>query len=298
MIKTHFFILICNVLSICIPHYNYQNPKLFETLTSQAEQLHLNFELLIIDDASKEEHKSYLRKLNGYPYSVEFLEKNIGRSAIRNLLTEKAKFNWLLFLDGDSAIENPNFIKTYMENQDFDFVSGGRYYENQKPDKNYLLHWFYGTQIESKSKGQFHSCNFMIKKSVFEQIKFDEDLKYYGYEDVLFGLEARNKNLVLNYIDNPVKHQQLKNNALFLKDTETAINNLKLVSALKSNLNWAEEVKLIQKYQQLKRFGLSIFIPQKDSPLFKKIESNLIHSPKSNLLLLNIYKLSLYHALS
>jgi glycosyltransferase involved in cell wall biosynthesis len=286
------------VLSICIPHHNYQNLELFETLKSQAEQLSIDFELLIIDDASEEQHKSYLRKLIKPPYKVEFLNENIGRSAIRNLLAKKAKFEWLLFLDGDSIIENPNFIKTYTENQHFDFVSGGRYYSNQKPNKNYILHWLYGTQVESKCQRTFHSCNFMIKKAVFDQIKFDEAIKKYGYEDVFFGLEAKKMGFAFHCINNAVKHQQLKTNELFLRDNETAVNNLKLILELKPDLNLGKEVKLIKKYRQLKRFGLSIFIPKKESILFKRIETYLLYATKKNLLLLNIYKLCLYHDLN
>ena len=283
------------MLSICIPHYNYQNLKLFETLKSQAEQLHLIFELLIIDDASKEEHKSYLRKLTESPYRVEFLEKNIGRSAIRNLLAEKAKFERLLFLDGDSLVEHPDFIKNYWINRELDFISGGRYYQHKKPETNHLLHWLYGKKVESFANSQFHSCNFMIKKSVFEQIKFDEDLKNYGYEDVLFGITAKNMGFVLNGIDNPIKHLQLKTNVLFLKDIEIAISNLKLLEELKPNFKWAEEIKLLKKYRQFKKIGFTILIPKINSKLFKKIENSLIKAPNKNFFLLNIYKLSLYH---
>ena len=51
------------------------------------------------------------KKINALDH-CSFLEneKNIGRTATRNILAKKAKYDWLLFLDADVIPLNENYI--------------------------------------------------------------------------------------------------------------------------------------------------------------------------------------------
>jgi len=51
-------------------------------------------------------------------------EKNVGRSAIRNFLVSQAKGDRLLFIDGDLSLNNPSFIRNYLQTEG-DVVVGG-----------------------------------------------------------------------------------------------------------------------------------------------------------------------------
>ena len=109
------------MLSILIPIYNFAviyPQKLVNELSSQAQDLNIAFEILCVDDTSKTTYiklNDGLEKINCQNYQLNI--KNIGRSAIRNLLTDKAQYDYLLFLDCDVQIGD-NFIKKYIEVKD------------------------------------------------------------------------------------------------------------------------------------------------------------------------------------
>ncbi|MBK0383433.1 glycosyltransferase family 2 protein [Pedobacter sp. SD-b] len=284
------------MLSICIPHFNYQNPLLFNTLKEQCERLRLKFEILIIDDASQNNKKKYLQQFERKPFRIIYLDKNIGRSAIRNLLAKEAAYGLLLFLDADGKIEDHNFIKTYLDNIKADIVSGGRAYADLKPDNNHFLHWNYGFNIESKNQGFFHSNNFMIRKSVFDNLRFGEQIKDYGYEDVVFGLEAKLLGISMAIINNKVIHDDLKNNRLFLNDVDQSLINLLKIIDIKKQLQIVDFVGISKRYKFLGKFYLTNLLSIKNSSITEKIRGLLIENPtKNSNLMLTIYKLYKYH---
>ena len=268
------------MLSICIPHYNFVNEKLFTELHHQCFALSIEFEILVIDDASETENKIYLSSTISKFCRVIFLDENVGRSKIRNLLAQKAKYEWLLFLDGDSAISNGNFISFYLDNLKADIISGGRTYHNQEPNDQYFLHWNYGFKIESNAYAQFHSNNFMIKKHVFDKLKFDESITNYGYEDVVFGLEAKKIGLHLININNKVLHTGLKTNADFLIDIKLALLNLCKVEAIRKDLQIEKEVKILSSYNQLKLMKFTWLLGIFNLIMINFLSKYLIKSPK------------------
>src|SRR5690606_33420534 len=105
------------MISILIPTYNYNVFPLVENLYQQCERENLEYEILVLDDASPnkkfKEENSKINKLENCSFQV--LDENIGRSKIRNLLATRAKFDWLLFLDADTFPSNNNFIQNYLE---------------------------------------------------------------------------------------------------------------------------------------------------------------------------------------
>ncbi len=286
------------MLSVCIPHFNYKNPQLFIELKNQCEKAKINFEILIIDDASELNKKNYLKAFEEKPFRVIYLNENIGRSAIRNLLAKEAIFELLLFLDADGKIENDHFIKTYLNNFNEDIVSGSRTYAILKPDTAHFLHYNYGLNIESKSQSFFHSNNFIIKKSVFERLKFDEQIKNYGYEDVVFGLEAKKMGFKMLTIDNPVIHQDIKSNKAFLDDVDQALENLLKIIDIKKDLKIVDFVGISKKYTMLAKFGLAKLLSIRNRKITNSLRNSLIINPNQNSnILLSIYKLYKYHQL-
>lgn len=248
------------MLSIVVPHYNFKNEALFTELEQQCLNLHLNFEIIIIDDASIPTQKTYLQQFKKANFKIILLEKNIGRAAIRNLLAAEASYPFLLFLDGDSYITNPNFIINYInfhhQNPDVDIICGLRNYP-EKIKKEKALHHYYGIKTEIfAAKEAFHSNNFFIKKEVFKDTKFDESLSQYGYEDVLFGLMAKAKGYTIKNLYNPVIHLQLKTNKEFITDTDAAVKNLAQLMKQPRYENLLKEIPLVCYYLKLKRTSL------------------------------------------
>lgn len=254
------------MISICIPVYNYDVTSLVNSLHSQCLAANIDFEIILIDDFSENEFKEINSKLSLFSKHIQ-LNENVGRSKIRNLFLQYAKYEYLLFLDCDSIINNDDFIKNYLESIDntSEVIVGGRIYPVIHPQKNYLLRWKYCTIREQTnnpvSTKAFMSNNFLIKKELFEKIKFDERISRYGHEDTLFGYELKKAGIKIKYINNPVLNGELESNKEFLKKTEQSIENLKyILDFLNSDEGFINEVSLLKSYFFLKRYKLDLVV--------------------------------------
>ena len=174
------------MLSILIPIYNYNVYPLVSEIHEQAKATGIDFEIICIDDTSNTIF-SENEKINTLSNSCyELLKANIGRSKIRNLLAQKAKYDWLLFLDADVFPKNKNFISEYIRyiNTEEKMVNGGLLYQEKKPEESKLLRWVYGKNREAldcktRIKNPYLSAltlNFLISKSVFSKVSFNEKI--------------------------------------------------------------------------------------------------------------------------
>ncbi|MBN2350423.1 MAG: glycosyltransferase [Bacteroidales bacterium] len=256
------------MLSILIPVYNFYVFDLVYMLHRQATETGAEFEIKIIDDASDVKFRiknQELRELSKVSYTQ--LEKNVGRARIRNQLVREANFKWLLFLDCDSEIQHPDFIKRYLESCNGEcVVCGGRNYENTKPsDHQYYLHWLYGKKREVQPaevrnlepNRSFMTNNFMISRSIFERIQFNEKITDYGHEDTLFGYDLQKNKIRIKHIQNPVVHIGLETNTEFLEKTKEGLRNLKVI--LKDNGNEKKlirDIKILGYYKFFKKTRL------------------------------------------
>ncbi len=285
------------MLSIVVPHYNFNNETLFKEIERQCLNLHLIFEIIIIDDASLPQHKTYLAQFKAAHYKIILLEKNKGRAAVRNYLATLASYPYLLFLDGDSEITNPNFIKNYIsylqQKPQADIICGSRIYPTSEKSKA-TLHDHYGIKQEiPAAKYSFHSNNFLIKKEIFSTLKFDESLTQYGYEDVLFGLSAKSKGYTIENFNNPVLHLQLKNNQEFIADTDDAIQNLAKLLKQEKYALLLKDVSLVRNYYLLRKTGLLGFMNHFRPLLRRQLEKERPHL--FSIKKLQLYKLLLLH---
>ena len=204
------------MLSILIPTYNYNVLSLASAIHTQIVKAGIPFEIICLDDASNvlfaENEK--INELDGAIY--DRLEKNIGRSKIRNLLAKKAQYDWLLFLDADVFPKADNFISTYLPylNDEKKIVNGGLLYQEKMPEQGKLLRWVYGKSREAlpykirekKPYLSFLTLNFLIHKSIFESVSFNEDVPNLRHEDTLFSYNLMQKKIKIIHIDNPIYH--------------------------------------------------------------------------------------------
>ncbi len=283
------------MISICVPIYNFDVTLLVKDLQNQiSKQKDHSIEIILIDDASD----IFYRNLNSFlKNSTTYiqLEKNIGRASIRNLFLEYARNSFLIFLDCDGLLShNTNFIENYLiaAQKNLDVVCGKRIYPELCPSPNVSLNWKYGTFVENSSiEINFMSNNFMIKKTLFDEISFDEELKNYGQEDTLFGIELEKKNVKITIINNPVLNGHLENNSEYLKKYNSSIKNLvELYLKKKIDKKNYKSIKLLNTFHQLNKLKLTSLyniIYQTVRPLLRK---NLL-GPNPNLKLFNFYKL-------
>lgn len=249
-------------LSILIPIYNRVVIDLARDLHHQALTSGIEFEILCYDDFSTDDIRQ--RHANHtFPSHTTYreLDRNHGRSAIRNLLASNARYSHLLFLDCDSKIILSDFIRSYISYPQYKVVIGGRVYSPTAPSESQLyLHWLIGTSKEVLSAGQrglhpYQSLmfnNILIEKDTFLSIRLDETIKGYGHEDSLFGYMLKQKNIVISHIDNPVEHESLDTNDEFLKKSREAVRNL---AYLVNQYALGKDTRLFRSYHFLRRYG-------------------------------------------
>tara|TARA_Y100000994_G_scaffold232113_1_gene219102 strand:- start:9312 stop:10244 length:933 start_codon:yes stop_codon:yes gene_type:complete len=290
-------------LSILIPCYNWDVYQLVDSLHSLcANNPRLKqFEIICAEDGSTFTFNN--KKITTFSNTkYRILKNNIGRSRIRNLMAREAKYIWLLFIDCDSKITSKSFINKYIscainhkknnnKTVNKHLYYGSTIYPNRAPDDKQTLHWKYGKEIESKLKHiNFSSHHFLIQKILFKNynIKFDESIKSYGYEDVFFIINNQIKAI---YIKNPAFHTGLKNSSKFIKDTESALQNLILNQ--KSIYQLDNKIKIIR----ISKLISSLFMTNIVTYFFlifkKKITRNLI-SKSPSLFLFQFYKLGFF----
>ena len=255
------------MLSILIPTYNYNVFPLASAIQRQIVKTGIPFEIICLDDASNisfaENEK--INELDGAIYVR--LEKNIGRSKIRNLLAKKAQYDWLLFLDADVFPKADNLISTYLPylNNDKKIVNGGLLYQEKRPEQGQLLRWVYGKNREAlpykirqkKPYLSFLTLNFLIHKSIFDTVSFNENIPNLRHEDTLFSYNLMQKKIKIIHIDNPIYHLGLDAFDEMMKKENESISVLKyLIDSSLISANYLRISKLFSRLKSLKVLGL------------------------------------------
>ena len=227
------------MLSILIPTYNYDCTQLVSDLHVQALEAGIEHEIIVADDASPNPIlRGTNRAISGMPHCrlVE-LETNVGRARIRNLLAQEARHEWLLFMDADAKVVSPTFIADYMAQTESgaEVVCGGLRHADALPSADVSLRYAYERRAdrtraaryrEQAPYERFTPFNFMVRRSTFLAIRFDETIREYGHEDTLFGIELQQRAVPVRHIDNALQHLGIENNEVFLSKTRAALRNL------------------------------------------------------------------------
>jgi glycosyltransferase involved in cell wall biosynthesis len=287
------------MLSILLPTYNYNITKLAADLHQQAVEQQVDFEIIVMEDGStlfKDENKT-VSNLEFCQYIV--LPKNIGRSAIRNKLADTAKYNHLLFLDCDSELSSNHFIQKYLAfcNEEC-VVMGGRIYDEAETDPTRSLILTYGRKRERYNRPgmdenvhkMFMTPNFLISKSNFNKVRFDETIIGYGHEDTIFGIELQQLDIDFTMIDNPVIHKGLEDNDTYIKKTEYALENLYRIYTSGKYPTLATKSKVLSIFIKTRKYRLHSLI-RLFYWLTKPFLTKNLKGLHPNLTLFDLYKL-------
>lgn len=287
------------MLSILIPIYNYNAFPLVEELYKQCCECEIVFEILCQDDASKSPHNNTNENINSFPNcSFVSLEKNLAHRENRNLLAKMAKYDYLLFLDGDSIIRNSNYIRNYIKNlAAFDIVYGGRLHPENCPSESQILRWKYGKFIEDKlaierKKAPFKCLlfnNTIIKKECFNSVKFDSKILLYGHDDTQLSYQLSLLKPSIKHIDNQVEHGDIDSNEVYVKKTKSSIKSLLLLFGTKKIDS--HYVTLLQLYVFLKKTRLTL-LASLFYRIFKTTMTKNLVSKNPSLFVYNIFRVS------
>ena len=110
------------MLSIIVPSYNRKAevPALLESLTQQTST---HFEVIIVDDCSKE--KVIVEQSYSFPVTVIRNETNQGAAESRNIGARASNGDWLLFLDDDDRFmpeKCEKVLQVIEQNPDINFI--------------------------------------------------------------------------------------------------------------------------------------------------------------------------------
>ena len=181
--------------SIIIPVYNIEK-YIDETINSILSQKYTDFELIVIDDGSKDNSGKICDKYKKDAKVKIVHQQNAGVSAARNKGLELATGDYILFVDGDDYLEK-NALSTISENlNDNDMVIYSfrekyikksyqkKVTENIKKENNYEV-------IKKVLSNQYggYIFNKVFKKSIIDKRKIRFDRNIHMCEDMVFVLE-------------------------------------------------------------------------------------------------------------
>lgn len=291
-------------LSICIPIYNFDVRELVYDLKKEISLNGIDAEILLIDDASDRFFIALNNTLKSEVENFVLLEKNVGRSQIRNLFLYYASGDYFLFLDCDGKIIHGEFLKKYLDfisyNPSCKVVYGGRNVMPHPKDSNHLLRWKFAVERENMPAEKrkktpylsFQTNNFVMKKSVLKKVHFNPEFQKYGYEDLLFAMDLKAQKIVINHIENPVLNNDIETNEIYLKKVEESIDSLQKMMSNTRVATKLSEIKLVKAYNYLIKTGTikwfcKLFSIRKQPTREKLIKGNF------SLRYLDFYKLGL-----
>lgn len=254
------------MISILISTYNYNCYRLVSDLHRLCEASGTDYEILVGDDCSRDQlsviANMKVKELSHCQYLPS--TENCGQACTRNRLALAASGEHLLFIDCDARVDDEKFILRYLQHaDDADVVVGGLTTVTLPPDEivsrcetadlgrphsvfvvNRSLRYRYEHDADlhrsatERNRQPYHSLtcfNLMIRREVFLQVKFCEQCRQYGYEDVLFGAELQAQGVSIIHIDNPLTHLGIDTNQQFLQKTETALHSLLQLDGITSS---------------------------------------------------------------
>ena len=287
------------MLSILIPTYNYNIVQLVNAIHKQATKSNVEFEIIALDDVSNADTIKQNFEINILKNTQYILSKTNGGIAVnRQLLCDKAKFDWILLLDADMKLKSTHFISNYIEalKLNFEVIFGGINYESKVPDSESLLRWKYGVNCETidakkRNKTPYKitsAANMFIKKDIYKRFGLDSIGNSYGM-DIFFGPQLKLNKIPVLHINNEVFHLGLESSKIYLKKTRLAAETLlNLYDTKKIKLH---ENDLLKTFISLKKLGLN-YIFSLFFKLFKDLMTKKLLSKSPSIKILQLYKLS------
>lgn len=295
-------------ISVIIPVYNVRN-KIYKCLDSIKKQTFKEFEVLFIDDGSRDDSIYFARdylKYTDINYRI-IKKKTGGISSARNLGIDEAKGDYILFLDSDDYIDD-DLLKDFYDKineTDSDIVYCG--YAGEDDNGNRIV-----TNMSNLKEGNYSgrdatlgliygfshtsiiSSLFRRELIVKNNIRFDENRKF--AEDIAFEIKAYAhaekvcciKKVSTYFIkwDKPVVNNASKS---YL---DTYYSNVETLEYLKKNFNDEKLEKAMSEYR-IPTSIVSVFSEFAGKAILDQVLDKFLDSPdvKEYLKQLKVHKL-------
>lgn len=174
------------LVSIIMPAYNCEK-YIVEAMDSVLAQTYRNWELLVLDDGSKDNTLRIIEEFSQKDSRIKAIsnEKNMGVSATRNRGIELAAGEWIAFLDSDDMWELEKLEKQFeaVKTKAAEFIFTGSSYINEDGDHFKGIFEIPEKVTYKKLRNQnVISCSsVLVKKKYFENIKMEKDEMHEDY---------------------------------------------------------------------------------------------------------------------
>jgi len=186
--------------SIVIPTYN-RKPILEKCISALEKQVITNtnlvtgYEIIIVDDGSTDDTIPWL-KASSFPHVRWFQQIHQGPAIARNLGVEKAKGEFIIFIDSDLVVTE-NFIQAHancLNQSDESSFTYGRVINTANFDHPTAEPY----KITDFSAAYFATGNVAIHRQWLERAGlFDPQFQLYGWEDLELGVRLKQLGLKL-----------------------------------------------------------------------------------------------------
>ncbi|MGL4998536.1 MAG: glycosyltransferase family 2 protein, partial [Cetobacterium sp.] len=217
-------------VSIIIPTYN-RGYIIKKSIESVLDQTYQNFELIIVDDCSKDDTENVIESINDSRIKYIKLEKNSGANKARNIGVENSKYNIIAFHDSDDIWHKDKLekqLKFFLEGKYDVVASAYNQYVNDKyncviplPKKDFNI-----DICSNLLKGNFISTQTILgKKKCFLDEKFDNELQRFQDWDLAIRLSQKYE---IGFINEPTVDVYVQENSIS-KDDLKKYESLKII---------------------------------------------------------------------
>jgi len=197
------------MISVVIPLYN-KEKSILNTVNSVLNQSYRDFELIVVDDGSKDNSLKAISSIIDKRLRI-IKKENGGVSSARNEGIKAAKYSYIAFLDGDDiwlpwhlqvisrmiAVNTDPCVGGYstkfikLKSLDGDWMPDVKITDKDFVIDNYL-------EKASASSGFISSSNFAVKKQCFDQVGLYNENLSYGEDVELWYRLFKTHKLVIN----------------------------------------------------------------------------------------------------
>lgn len=194
-----------NLVSIIIPCYNAEK-FITETIQSVLNQTYTDWELIIIDDGSKDNSSKIVASFLSDPRISYFYQENTGVSIARNNGISKVNGKYIAFLDADDIWTDSNLEEKInkLQNDEIDYVFSDKEHINE--DSSSMNIFSKGTDINllhhfllwDRTVIPGPASNLIVKKKCLDSgLRFDSKFSTAADQDFCFNLAAKYKGKII-----------------------------------------------------------------------------------------------------
>ena len=176
-------------LSVIIPAYNCEK-YIVRCIKMIENEIDNQTEIIVIDDGSKDNTLKLCKEYESRNIHI-YHQENQGVSMARNNGIDKAKGDYIMFVDADDTLVTGWFkkIQSYLSGE-YDIVYFGKNYKQRHMPKEDVVKNIFSVPNDNQTKYLASVCSKLFRKSLIieNHIRFDKQL--INGEDLVFALEC------------------------------------------------------------------------------------------------------------